>query len=389
MKAEYLSQLENILELRHENDDVRKQFKLSNKSIENINQVLLSDHILIDNFTGIAEERTVTIRSIENYGHSSLDDVNSEFTDQSNIIKSIWDDYSMVKTYLTKQELFNGLAEKAKENEDNYQASRNIGEVKKHHKQVSELHNEKKSLDKVVKDVQELTKILESLPIFKWLLVALQERQNDIIRAKTVETIYSHYIWFADLIKSKNELKYIDREIKSFKKFIKKNTFYKQKKWIELLEKECVSAKYSGKIKQLHIKTKARKQLFGTIDKLSKDWGKMFEYCTVVYSRPIATKHCNKDKEDIIKKLSLLESKSVLDDNKVKKIQKQLNKKLKHIKEIVDKPYSSIEYKSYTDFWDVLLNVIYFFVNILIWPFALMSRRSDKSLSIEKSVLEW
>lgn len=393
MKAEYLSQLENILGLRREDDGVRKQFALSKKSIENINQVLMSDHILIDNFTGIAEEIAINVRSIENYGHSSLDDINSDFSDQSNNIESIWDDYSTINAYLTNQELFSGLADKVKKNGEKYHSSRNIGEVKKHHKLVSDLLNDKKVLDKVAKDVQELSKILDALPIFKGLQAELQEHKDSIVRAKTVGTINSHHVWFVDLIKRKNELKYIDHEIGQFKKFIKNNLFFKENKWIELLEKECASAKESDKIKQLHTKTKGRKQLLDTIDNLTNDWDKMVEYCSNVYERSIAIKNCNKDKDDIIRELSLLESKSGLDDNKVKNIQKQLNKKLRHIKGIVDKSYPSVEYESYPDFWEGVLNVIFFIVNVLlfifIWPFIFMSRSSDKSSSIEKSVLEW
>lgn len=393
MKAEYLSQLENILGLRREDDDVRKQFALSKNSVENINQVLMSDHILIDNFTGIAEESAINVRSIENYGHSSLDDVNSEFVDQSNIIKSSWGDYSTIKAYLTKQELFSGLAEKVKENEGKYHSSRNIGEVKKHQKLVSDLLNDKKVLDKVVKDVQELSKILDALPIFKGLQAELQEHKNGIVRAKTVGTINSHHVWFVDLIKRENELKYIDREIGQFRQFIKSSSFFKEKKWIELLIKECLSAKESGKIIQLHANTKARKQLLGAIDELSNDWDKMIKYCSCAYEQSFATKNCNKDKDDIIRELSLLESKSRLDNSKVKNIHKQLDKKMKHIKRIEDKSYPSIDYPGSDDFWELIGSIIVFFVNVflfvLIWPFVLMSRSSDKSSSIEKSVLEW
>lgn len=346
MQTEYLLQLENILELRREDDDVRKQFKLSKKTIENINQVLLSDHILIDNFTGIAEERAVTVRSIENYGYSSLDDVNSEFADQSNKIKSIWDDYSTVKTYLIKQELFSALAEKVKGNEEKYLASRNIGEVKKHHKQVSTLLNEKKRLDKVVKDVHELSKILDALPMFKGLLTALQEHKNSIIRAKTVRTINSHHVWFVDLMKSKNELKYIDWEISEFKQFVKNSSFFKENKWIELLKKECASAKESDKIKQLHTKTKERKQLLGAIIKLSDDWYKMMEYCSTVYEQSVATKYCNKDKEAIIGELSLLEKKSELDNSKLEKLQKKIEKKTSKIMELKQRTYPLIPFWS-------------------------------------------
>ena len=97
MRKECLSQLENVLKLRRENSDVEMQFELSIKSIKNIGFSLTADHIVHNNFSGIAEARLAKLKSIENYEHSSLDKINRDFSDQSIELKSIWNQHLKIK----------------------------------------------------------------------------------------------------------------------------------------------------------------------------------------------------------------------------------------------------------------------------------------------------
>ena len=497
MRVKYLSQLKGILKLRCEYSEARKQSALAKKSIKNINCTLMTDYVVNDNFTEIGKERLVKIRSIKNYNSLSIDKIDRNCSAQSKKLKSIWKKHLEIKDYLTNCKFFTGLKEKVKENEEKYHISKNIKEVEKHRKLITELFNERSNLNKIKKDFSDLFEILNSLPIFKALLASLQERkrrimmantietinsqhawivelikekkilektakdvsslyeilnslqifkellsslqehereimmaktiekikshhvwiiklikekkilnktvkdiqdlsqtlnsfpiykkllldfkrhENCIIEAKDIETINNHYAWFDRIAKQKNDLNFIVYEINEFNKFFKNNSFFTKDKWLTLLEKDCANAKTSSQIEELNAKTKARKQLLSTIDKVSHSWDKMIQYCSDVYNQSVANEYCNKDKKSIIDRLSQLESQSKLDNSEARKIHNQLKKKFNHIRRMENKPYPCTGW--ITDI----------FLFIFIWPFTYLIRKLDKSSSIKKPVLDW
>ena len=332
MRAAYLSQLENILRLRCEYSDL----ELSKKSIKNINQKLLNDHIVNNKFSRIAEKRADEISAIENYSYSSLDDINSGFADQSDKLESIWNEYSAIKDYLTNDELFGGLAEKIKENEEKYHISRNIEEVNKHHELVIELSDERKTLDSIRAEIWLSRQMLDSLPIFKGI------------------------------------------------------------KLVDPFEKECRNAKESKHIKKLYTKRQVRGSLRRKMNDISNSWLEMRQYFYKTFNNAeYVNKCCDKDRADIIQKffqLAELENREI-GRIEIGEILIQLNRKRNYIKKIADKPYPGINYNSVSGFRDTVRNIFLFFINIFLITFILLFVYLARYLKIlsgmKKSVLDW
>lgn len=329
MRKEYLSQLENVLKLRRENSDVTMQFELSIESIKNIGLSLTADHIVHNNFSGIAEARLAKLKYIENYDHSSLDEVNRDFSDQSGEIESLWNDNSQIKNYLASLKLFSGLEAKLKENEQKYNVSKDIKEVKKHHKIISRL---------------------------------LNQRGN---------------------------LKYIGHEINEFREFFKSSYFFKEDKWVASLEKDCANAKDSMQIEGLQKKIKARKKILDTISKISSDWLKMHKNLASESDRKLF----DGDRVNIINKLSFLEKQSKLDYEKTIEIHTQLEKKINSWMKIEEKPYPILDFIAVNEIGDAIGNIFLFFINIFlifcIWPFTYVIRGVTKLEIMKKPVLDW
>ena len=345
MRKEYLSQLENVLKLRRENSDISKQFDLSIGSSKNISCTLTTAHIVNNNFSGIVEARLAKLKSIENYDHSSLDEVNRDFSDQSGEIESLWNDYLQIKNYLVSLKLFSGLEEKLKENEQKYHAAKNIEEVKKYHEITSKLFNKRKNLNRIVRIM--------------------------------------------------NDLKYISVEINKFREFFKNSSFFKEYKWVTSLEKDCANTKDSIQIEKLRTKVKARKQVLDTIRKISIDWLEMYKNLNQIYTDPSATEHelFNKDRINIINKLSSLEKQSKLDCESAVEIHIQLEKKINSWMKIKEKPYPSLDFVEVDDLGDIIGNIFLFFFNIFlifcIWPFTYVIRGVTKFGIMSKPVLDW
>ena len=408
MRKECLSQLENVLKLRRENSDVEMQFELSIKSIKNIGFSLTADHIVHNNFSGIAEARLAKLKSIENYEHSSLDKINRDFSSQSNELESIWKQHLKIKSYLANLEIFNGLKEKVKENEQKYHAAKNIEEVKEctvgtinsQHVWIADLIREEKTLKKIASDVQNLSKILNSLPIFEKLLEDLKNHENNMREAKSIETINSNHTWFCKWLNKENVLKYISREISKFRKFFKNSPFFKEDKWVTSLEKDCANAKDSTQIEKLRTKIKARKKILNTISKISSDWLKMHKNLSQIYTDPSAAEHdlFDKDRINIINELSSLEKQSKLDYESAVVIHIQLEKKINSWIKIKEKPYPSLGFLEGNDTDGnivilVIANIFVLFINIFlffcIWPFTYFIRDMAKEEIMKKPVLDW
>ena len=342
MRKKYLSQLENAIKLRRENSDVKIQFELSIESIKNIGLSLTADHIVHNNFSGIAEARLAKLKSIENYEHSSLDKANCDFSGQSKKLKSIWEQYLKIKDYLANLEIFNGLKEKVKENEQKYHAAKNIEEVKKCHEIITELLNEGTNLDRII-----------------------------------------------------NDLKYINREINKCREFFKNSSFFKEYKWLTSLKKDCANVKDSMQIEKLATKIKARKKILDTISKISSDWLKMHENLSQIYTDPSAIEHelFDKDRINIINKLSSLEKQSKLDYESAIEIHLQLEKKINSWMKIKEEPYPSADFVAVNEIGDAIVNILVFFINIFlifcIWPFTYVIRGVAKDEIMKKPVLDW
>ena len=485
MRKEYLSQLKNVLKLRRENSDVKIPFKLSIESIKNIGLSLTADHIVHNNFSGIAETRLAKLKSIENYEHSSLDKVNRDFSSQSNKLKPIWNQYLKIKSYLANLKIFNGLEEKIKENEQKYHAAKSIEEVKEYHKITIELLNEKKNLDRIwnqhliiknylanlkifngleekvkeneqkdhtaksIEEVKEYHKITielfneiinldricnqhleikdylgleikDYLGIFNGLEEKVKENEQKYHTAKSIEEVKEYHKITTELLNERpnldrigNDLGYIRCRINECRKFFKNNSFFKEyyNKWAISIEKDCANAKDSIQIENLKTQIKFRKKILGAISKISSDWLKMRENLSQIYTSSSAPEHelFDKDRINIINKLSSLENQSKLDYENAVKIHNQLKRKINSWMKINTKPYpifgffpfrrhDDFSFREYDSEGGIVNNIILFFVNILIfpiffiWPFTYVTKgvtRYKRYKIMKKPVLDW
>ena len=462
MRVEYLSQLESILKLRHEYSETRKYSELSKNSIKDINCTLMTDRVVNNIFIEIGKKRLMKIRSIKNYNHLSLDDINQDFFDQSQTLEYFWKKHLAIKVYLNDCRLFSGLEEKVKNNENKYRISKSIQEVEKYHELVTELFNERENLKKIksnfsdlfeilsslmifmelktslqeckrrimmaktvgainsqhvwiaeiiseknsleiiAEGIEDLSEILSSLPIFEKLLLDLKKHINYIMEEKNMEKINDYYIWFDELLSRKNDLKSIDREINEFRIFLKSNSFFKENKWLLLLEKDCANLKESNQIEKLHAKIKGQKKMLDAISEISTCWleicenfHKLCEYSIInkIDNTFDVSKYFDKDKVNIINELSRLENQSALDYNKVLEIHNKLRNKFNHIKEIVNKLYPTLDFNSAHDLSDLIGNIFLLFINVslifFVWPFSYLIREIKKYFSIKKPVLDW
>jgi len=393
MRSKYFSQLDNILVLRREYDDINKQLLLSRKSIEDICRIILNDDILMLNFAGLANEMAVRIRSIKNYDDIFINKINKQFVSHLNVIKCVWDEYSEVDAYLSSQELFSGLKDKLNEYKEKYHTAKNIQDVKKNHQQVKALLDQKENLDNIINDLQQLTKVLDDLPIFKSLANTLEEHREGVIKAKNIDTINCHYAWIHDLLIMKNDLQKIFDKIYEFKFFVKNSALFSEDKWIASLEKSCVNAESSAQIKKLAKEVIEKDKSLVKIQALSVKCDEMKEYCYSVYDKSFVNENCNIDKNIIINLLLSLESDSRLTGNEVHNILIKLDNKRKYIMDLVNKPYPSVEYFDNDDLWETTGSVFVFFINvflfIFIWPVIFIQKNSQKASSLERPISDW
>ena len=332
----------------------------------------------------------------------------ADLIEEEEVLEKTAEDVSSLYEILNSLPIFKGLLVSAKECERRIIMAKTVEEIMSQSVWIADLIKKggmqsflHGSLHDIAIHIQHLSRILDSLPIFKKLFVKFKRRKNHIIEAKNMETINNHYIGFKELLGWENALESITCQINEFREYTAHNSC--NNKWIVLLEKACANLEELDQISDLGRCLEPMKRTIADI-----------------LNTKNMSKYLDKDRVAIIDELSRLESQSALDYNKILEIHNKLRNKFNHIFRIIREPYPLVDFADIPDFPDYILDNIpdnsigsllclvllipilflallrfsvVFSINIFlvffIWPFIYLIRKEKKYFSIRKPVLDW